>query len=275
MNTERTRSTPFASLLPWRPLAVACVLAYSLLLSACAAENADIQPVPDMGNVPSDQSTAPAADMSSTVPATVATTDGARQESASATRGAELAALAGADGVTVIEDWADFDRAEDVEATIARNLGMGENAMTLSLSPARTVASYSGDDLVMAYEIRESPPHDFVGFNRDLDPPADWSGATRIALWIDASMAAEVNVVFQFRETSGEVWRHQGAMPTSAGGALLVLPFDTDAFTWASWSTTENGTPDLGAVDQYGVYVGHAGPGRSGVVHLGPIALIE
>jgi len=285
MTTVRTQSNPFASHRPWRPLAVACVLACGLLVSACTVQDGDVLPDPDMGNGPSEQPTATALDPSSTLPATPSASDVASLAGAKSTRDAELAALAGADAVTVVEDWAEFESADAVESTIARNLGVGENSMTLSLGAAE--ASTLPDDglvytyvipngvLVLTYEILASAPHDFVGFNRDLDPPADWTGASDLALWIDATMDADVNVVFQFREISGEVWRHQGPMPTSADGSPLVVPIDAEAFAWASWSTTENGTPDLGAIDQYGVYVGHSGPGRAGVVHFGPIALIR
>ncbi|MEO8340799.1 MAG: hypothetical protein ABI604_13970, partial [Nitrospirota bacterium] len=87
--------------------------------------------------------------------------------------------------------------------------------------------------------------------------------------------APGVDVVFQFREGSGEVWRYEGALPAAVGGTMVSVMFDGGAFKWADWSTTSNGQIDLAVVDQYGVYVGHKGTGKTGVAQVGPIVLLR
>lgn len=207
---------------------------------------------------------------------------GATEEPADRT--AVLAEMIGVPSVTVVEDWSAFGGADAVEDAISRNLGQGENTMDLSLSAAAGSALPPGDMLSLAYDIGAAAPDDFVGFNRDLQGPADWSGAAAIAMWLDGAAAPDVDLVFQFRERSGEVWRHEGsiaapagAMPAPAGGLpqVAVLKLDKGTFERTDWSTAENDEIDLRAIDQYGVYVGHRGAGKAGVVGLGPIVLLK
>ncbi len=273
MDSIRTRSGQRSHHAKWRPYTLALTLALGVMSSACTPED-DVAPsVPEISEQPGGSTSAPTIEVE-----TAATANDASESSdsnATADNEAELADLAGAASVTLVEDWAALASADEVEDTITRNLGVGDNAMALSLDADQASAPLDGDVLVVTYDILESPPHDFVGFNRDLDSPADWSGASAIAMWVGETTDADVNIVFQFRELSGEVWRHQGPMPTSDGDTPVVLPLDPATFTRANWSTTENGTLDLDEIDQYGVYVGHTGPGKSGVVHLGPIALLR
>ena len=190
-------------------------------------------------------------------------------------RAGELAALADVAAVDIVEDWSVFETAEDVEAVITRNLGMGENVMLLTLEPAASAALPSGSALAVTYDIGEEEPHDFVGFNRDRLAPASWSGAAGVGLWLVPHGTVDVHVVFQFRESSGEVWRAELPLPAAGGGSPLVLPFDEETFRWAPWSTTENGRIDLDTIDQYGLYVGHRGPDQAGVVRFGPLVLLR
>lgn len=260
----------------WRPLSMAIALALATVSGACAADDDAAPSMPEVSENPGQ----PTLDLTNAVesaPTTLAAapTADAGQSSDATDRAAQLAALAGADSVTAVEYWAPFGYVDEVEAAITRNLGVGDNAMTLTLGTADVSAPLQGPGLLITYDIPEAPPHDFVGFNRDLDSVSDWSGASAVALWVGHAEPASVNLVFQFRERSGEVWRHEGPMPAVDSGAPLMLPLDMATFEWANWSTEENGTMDLGAIDQYGVYVGHTGPGRAGVVHLGPIALVQ
>lgn len=261
----------------------ALAIGLGLLTTSCASSDGNVEPGPAVSDQPTDASTAPQAASTTDTTAPVATdggsTAGATSVESAATgdadRAAELAAMAGAASVTVVEDWAKYASANEVEATIDRNLGMGDNTMDLTLTPASGNALPAGNVLGLTYAIGEAAPNDFVGFNRSLDAPADWSGAKGVAFWADGSAAPGVDVVFQFREGSGEVWRYEGAMPAAVGGALVSVMFDGGAFKWADWSTTGNGQIDLAVVDQYGVYVGHQGTGKTGVARVGPIVLLR
>jgi hypothetical protein len=250
----------------------ALVLTAGLLVAACSGPSAPVavetaypaldqlptsalpqEPYPEPG--PADSGVEPAAD-----------------------RAGALAALADVAAVDIVEDWSVFGTAEEVEAVITRNLGMGENVMLLTLEPADSAALPSGSALAVTYDIGEEDPHDFVGFNRDrLDQlaPASWAGATGVGLWLEPHGTVDVHVVFQFREASGEVWRAEVPVPAAGGGSPLVLPLDEETFRWAPWSTTENGRIDLDAIDQYGLYVGHRGPDQAGVVRFGPLVLLR
>jgi hypothetical protein len=266
--------------------ALICVLVLGLVSVACASPGEGTMTpestvvgaggitrvIPAPGEERTEQAPAQGAEASTTIAALASEV---APSAPAADRAVALAALADVPSVTVVEDWATFQSADEIENTITRNLGMGDNSMDLSLDAAGGDTMPPGGALMLTYRIGASAPHDFVGFNRDLDTVADWSGATAVAFWVAATSAPDVNVVFQFREHSGEVWRHAGAMPAPRAGAPLVVGVDKDAFLWADWSTTENGEIDLAAVDQYGFYVGHQGPGKSGTVRLGPIVLVR
>jgi len=271
-------------------LALALALVLGTMSAACGSDDEGVPVAPEATDLASGPTSAPAdevgpaatsevdvsgtADVSGRVDVS-GTVDDSGPPTATGDIAARLAELTGADAVTVVEDWGAFSDTDEVEATISRNLGMGENAMVLALDADDASGLPDGARFLgLSFDVDEAAPHDFVGFNRSLDEPADWSGASAVALWVDGTDAAEVNLVFQFLERSGEAWRYEGPMPNGGAGSPLVLPLDSDTFAWANWSTEENGTIDAGSIDQYGVYVGHTGPGRSGVVRLGPIALI-
>jgi hypothetical protein len=173
---------------------------------------------------------------------------------------------------TIVEDWGSFEDVAAVEAAISRNLGQGDNEMTLDLE-AEEMGAALGTWLALTYDIGAAEPHDFVGFDRTLDAQADWSGAGSIAVWLDPSEAPGTDFVLQWREGSGEVWRYQGPLAAVSPGEPLVLPLSTDYFARADWSTTANEQIDLGDVNQYGLYVGHAGPGATGTLRVGPVVL--
>lgn len=265
------------------PIAVlVCCLAAGLASGACATDGGQATPLPGGDGQPTahmaEQATEPVADrvVEPSAPPTPSTpTDGERVSDAAGGRAAMLARMAGVPSVTIVEDWAAMGGADAIERAISRNLGQGENTMVLSTITPAGAALPSGGVLALTYDIRAPAPDDFVGFNRDLGAPADWSGASAIAVWVDGSAAADANLVLQFRERSGEVWRHAGPMPAAGGDAPLVLSFDKDTFDRTDWSTADNDAIDVDAVDQYGLYVGHIGPGTSGVVQFGPIVVMR
>lgn len=285
MTTHPVGPTPRRAVASRRaPIAAALLAALVLLVVACSTDAGD-RPSP----APATEPSAPVDGLAA--PGTagddgVEPTDGAASAATTAPgaddRGAidadlaaSLAKLAGADSATLVEDWAAFATADDVEGAIGRNLGMGANAMTLTLQASGLAPDLEASAVNIAYAIGADAPHDFVGFDRRLDAPADWTGARAVALWIDAAGAPGADLVFQFREGSGEVWRYQGSMPEATAGEPVLLALDAERFAWATWSREANGAIDLEAIDQYGVYVGHAGPGLDGVLMLGPIAIVR
>lgn len=284
MTTHPVRPTPRRAIASRAPIAAALLAALALIASACTRTEGD-DPPPAPATEPSapldGMATDAAADEARSEPTDDASADessapGADDPGASDDAlAASLADLAGAADATLVEDWSALGSSDGVEATVTRNLGMGENAMMLSLFSAQSAAPLPGAAVEMSFTISEDDPHDFVGFDRTLDAPADWSEAHSAALWLDGSAAPGANLVFQFREASGEVWRYAGPMPKAGASEPLLLALDADTFAWAPWSREESGTIDLEAIDQYGVYVGHAGAGLGGVVMLGPIAVLS
>jgi hypothetical protein len=180
----------------------------------------------------------------------------------------------GADVVAVVEDWQALSDTAAAEAAIERNLGAGTaNTMTLALLDPWAAPGGQGG-LAIDYQIGEEVPDDFVGFNRTLAPAQDWREATHLAVWADPGSTTAVELVVQFREASGEVWRYKVPAVGIPVDGLLLLPLDTRTFTWADWSTTENGEIDLAAINQYGIYVGHVGPGLTGTLNIGVIGAV-
>jgi hypothetical protein len=241
---------------------LAALAGAGLLAAGCTQPTAQLAPEPAATSTAEVATLAPAASGVTAYPAP-----------GTPARTAELAKLAGVAQVDIVEDWEDYATVDQVEDTISRNLGIGDNLMDLTLERSDGQTLPPGQVLAVAYDITSSAPDDFVGFNRDLGAAADWSGGTALAIWIDGSQAPDVDVVLQFRETSGEVWRSQQPLPSM--GQPLVLPLDTDTFQRTDWSASVNDQIDLGAIDQYGLYVGHTGPGRSGAAKFGPIVLVR
>lgn len=181
----------------------------------------------------------------------------------------------GADVVAVVENWQALSDTASVEAAIERNLGAGAtNTMTLALLDPWAAPGGQGG-LAIDYWIGEEAPDDFVGFNRSLASAQDWREATHLGVWADPGSTSIVELVVQFKEASGEVWRYQGPAGDIPVDGLLLLPLDASTFTWADWSTTENGEIDLAAINQYGVYIGHVGPGVVGTLSIGALAAVR
>lgn len=230
------------------------------------------------------------ADAASAYPAGAATASGSAEPLAASPAAVEPGVVVGADTVAVVEDWGAFADVEQVESAISRNLGMGDNFMELSLLDAAgafagrpglqmSFALGARAGLAIRYAISETAPHDFVGFDRDLDQPQDWRGATHVQVWLDpgegSAEGPDVQVVFQWREASDEVWRYSGSLRDVPSGSPLLIPITEDSFHWATWSREEDGEIDREAVDQYGLYVGHAGPDVSGLLAVGTISAVR
>lgn len=248
--------------------------------SAAAAEVAPSSPAATAAGLTSERA--------ATIRAAAATADAARQGGtppASASAGAatqggtppvttpdDAATQApGADAVKVIEDWSGYPDPDALEAAFDRNLGWVDNRLTLAALPAAQSPD-GGPGARLDYGILKPAPNDYVGIERTLWPAQDWSGYQRIDLAVSAEGSMTEQLVLQWREGSGEVWRQRvpvKGLPASG----LSLALDGAGWEWADWSTKENGRPDLGTVDRWSLFVGHGGAGE-GALRLGRLRLV-
>jgi hypothetical protein len=151
-----------------------------------------------------------------------------------------------------------------------------ENDASVSLSVARNV--YAGNQsLAFAYDIHTVVPigediaTDYAGLIRDF-AIQDWRGFNYLRLWVRSDGSTK-DLVIQFHEASGEVWRHTTNL-SNFGEKDLELALDMSDFEPADWSPWVNGEIDLGSVAGFSIYVGHAGPGR-GTIYIDAIRLSE
>ncbi len=151
-----------------------------------------------------------------------------------------------------------------------------ENDASVSLSVARNV--YAGNQsLAFAYDIHTIVPigediaTDYAGLIRDF-AIQDWRGFNYLRLWVRSDGSTK-DLVIQFHEASGEVWKHTTNL-SNFGEKDLQLALDMSDFEPADWSPWVNGEIDLGSVAGFSIYVGHAGPGR-GTIYIDAIRLSE
>jgi hypothetical protein len=149
-----------------------------------------------------------------------------------------------------------------------------ENDASVSLSVARNV--YAGNQsLAFSYDIHTIVPidadiaTDYAGLIRDF-AIQDWRGFNYLRLWVRSDGSTK-DLVIQFHEASGEVWKHTTNL-SSFRERDLQLALDTSDFEPADWSPWINGEIDLGSVAGFSIYLGHAGPGR-GTVWIDAIRL--
>jgi ribosomal protein L40E len=120
------------------------------------------------------------------------------------------------------------------------------------------------------FNIRQAPPNDYAGFERFLTGSHDWSGYSHLCLWTEHDGSIN-DIVLQFGEKGGEVWKHYLAL--SPGARESCVPLSEDVFVHADWSAPGNGRVDLPAIDYYGVYVHRSQPG-SGTVYLDDLRVV-
>ena len=182
-------------------------------------------------------------------------------------------AQVGSGAVVLVDDWKAANDSGDPESAVSENVAT--NANTMGLRPSTLARPQQPWSVDMAYGITSPEPNDYVGFDRDLPRAQDWSRADHMLVDVDGRQAADVTMVVQFWEASGEVWRHSARLSSLPAGEPLRVPLNSQYFERAPWSTRANDAIDLDAVNSYGVYVGHTGPGRAGVVTLGAIAVYQ
>jgi hypothetical protein len=170
----------------------------------------------------------------------------------------------------LIDDWKAANDSGQPESLVKENLAVSGNA--LRIEPSTLQRAQQPWSIDLAYGISAAAPNDYVGFDRDLPQQQNWSGADHVLIDVDASRAPGVALVFQFWEASGEVWRHTASLSSLVPGEPLRVPLDSQHFERAGWSARVNDVIDLDAIDTFGVYVGHTGPGRAGNLTLGALA---
>jgi hypothetical protein len=91
-----------------------------------------------------------------------------------------------------------------------------------------------------------------------------------LCLWIKSDRSGW-DLIIQFRETSGEVWRYRTNL-SSFTAKDFQLPLNDRTFQRADWSTYQNGRLDLQAIEYYGFFLGEGGLG-SGTIFIDDIRL--
>ena len=194
---------------------------------------------------------------------------GAGTSSETSAGGAASGAALSAGDTGIVEDWQAYTDDRALQKAFDTNTAVPTN--TLALSHLVASASPHGPAGVsISYTIVAGAPDDYAGFDRDLKPVQDWTGRRQLVAWVQSPERSARQLVLQWYEASGEVWRHRTRLADVPADGRLVIPFAPAAWEWADWSTHENGKLDLGKVVHFGVFIGHAGPG-AGTVRLGTI----
>jgi hypothetical protein len=216
--------------------------------------------------------TVPTSDAQSAMPATAAGGAGGLTPAAVPTAGAASRVPVGSPSPgtrLVVEDWSGYADDEALRAAFDVNTGWADNSLSLSLMPA--VASPHGPAGIAAgYSIEAVAPNDYVGMERDLVPAQDWRGYDRLAAWVATTDRSPRQLVLQFHEGSGEVWRHRAKLADVPADGPLLIPLTPDQWEWAEWSERQNQVPDLNEITRLGIFIGHDGPGAC-EVRLGTI----
>jgi serine/threonine protein kinase len=148
------------------------------------------------------------------------------------------------------------------------NAAWGTNVGQLSLaSPPNVCTGNRG--AAFYYEIRNPAPDDYAGFERSF-PAQNWQPFSVLHVWVKSDRSPR-DLLVQFREVSGEVWRYRTNLSAFASRDLR-LPLNESTFQHADWSPYQNGRMDLGAIEYYGFYVGNGGQG-SGTVYIDDLSL--
>jgi hypothetical protein len=82
-------------------------------------------------------------------------------------------------------------------------------------------------------------------------------------VWVKSDRSPR-DLLIQFREVSGEVWRYRTNLSTFTIREFR-LPLNEITFQRADWSPNQNGSIDLNAIDNFGVYVDDGGQGAGTV----------
>jgi hypothetical protein len=167
----------------------------------------------------------------------------------------------------VIED---FEYASDNDLYAAYRINApGSNELMLSLE-GPPVAVLGKNALAMKYNIDNGPPSDYVGIESKDWPPMDWRDHTSLCLWVQ-NQDYVGDLVIQFREVSGEIWKRAVPMQNLTSGEACA-PLTEDFLVLADHSAHRNERVDLAAIDNIGFYLEGAGRAQ-GVVFLDSVNL--
>jgi serine/threonine protein kinase len=151
-----------------------------------------------------------------------------------------------------------------------------ENDASVSLAVAPNV--YRGSQaLAFTYHIHTIVPGggytmtDYAGFIRNF-AAQDWRGFNYLRLWVRSDGSSK-DLVVQFHEASGEVWKHRTSL-SSFADEDLQLTLNTSVFHLAEWTPAVNSQIELGSITGFSIYVGHGGTGQ-GTVYVDAIRLSE
>ncbi|MGC9332707.1 MAG: hypothetical protein ACP5JJ_01050, partial [Anaerolineae bacterium] len=170
----------------------------------------------------------------------------------------------------MVEDAESYSSAASLNAAYQINHCWDANEGQLTLSAPPHVGEGT-QAIAFWFNIRQAPPNDYVGFERFLATAQDWSGHSHLCLWTESDGSIN-DVVIQFREKSGEVWKHY--LPVSPGGRESCVPLSEGVFVHADWSARGNDRIDPSAVDYYGIYVHRSQPG-SGTIYVDNLRVVS
>lgn len=197
---------------------------------------------------------------------------GTRGTAASTSAAASSTAAVGAGAALVIEDWSGYADDDALVDAYSFNTAVPDNDLELQISSDGAPGVSTG--VTAVYSITAPAPNDYVGFDRALGTAEDWSPYTHLAVQVEPGDRSASQLVVQWHEASGEVWRHRTQFADIPADGKLLIPLTADAWEWADWSDERNQALDLDAVVYFGVYMGHNGPG-AGSVKLGTIEVVR
>jgi len=168
----------------------------------------------------------------------------------------------------VLDDFEAYINDAALQSNYAVNSAWGKNDAQLIVGTPPDIRS-GYQSAALYYEIKNAPPDDYVGFERSF-PTQDWRGYNLLHIWVKGDRANR-DLIIQFRESSGEVWRYRTNLSTFSTTDLR-LPLNEGTFQRADWSNYDNGRLDLRAIEYYGFFLGEGGLGP-GVIFVDDVEL--
>lgn len=160
----------------------------------------------------------------------------------------------------------DFNYPNDDALTETYWINSPGNQVNLQLASAPNTFS-GANSLAVVYQL--SPvPGDYLGVERNLTAPQDWSGYRQICFWLDNS-SFEGFFIFQFKEQGSETWKYRAPITPHTRGEMC-LELNDQVFEVSSEKL--NNIMDLTAVDNYAFYLGEGGH-TEGTLYLDALQL--
>jgi len=112
--------------------------------------------------------------------------------------------------------------------------------------------------LALQFDIQNSPPNHYIGFDRAL-PPQDWSDYASLCFWIESD-GSNRNLVLQFGESKYKFWKNIYSLSKGTGDYCIFL-HDPHQI-------------NLRAIGYYGVYVEGPPAGQS-IIYIDNVRLVN